>query len=917
MILTSDFRGRPRNPTVSITRDLSSRPRANPSRIMAGPVRHLLVVMLAWLTLVAEVWAANPIITHVNTADPAARVMNGRLYVVVTHDQPGQTDYGQLVDYYLFSTSDMVNWQDHGIIWNSRRDTSWARLAFAPDIIERNGKYYLYFPDGGSSIGVAVADRPEGPYRDPIGGPLVSRSTPNANVEWVFDPNVFIDDDGQAYLYFGGGGPGTARVIRLNDDMISTRGSAITLNVPDFFEAIYMHKRNGIYYLSYSTTPAAGMRIDYMTSRSPTSGFTHRGTILNNPWENNNNNNHASIAEFNNDWYIFYHNRAASNARGGTTYERSINVERMTYNSNGLINRVDAGPRGVPAIRTVNAKAVNQAETFAEQSGIRTEPAREGTQNLMMPGGSWVKIANVDFGSGATRFHARVAGEVNSGIEVILGNPTNPPVGTLRMTPTGDWQTWQTQSTDIQRVTGVHDVYLRSTGYHNLNWFQFSAGEQTDQPTPPDQATGRFLGNIVDNGTENFSRYWNQVTPENSGKWESIEPRRNAYNWAKFDEGYQFAKANGFPFKHHTFVWGSQEPNWLGSLSNAQRAVEVEEVIRDTCRRYPDMDMIDVVNEPIHAPSNARWGLGGDGATGWDWIVRSFELARQYCPNSRLLLNEYGIINDRAKATRYRRIVEILRDRNLIDGVGLQSHSFNLVGYSPETLRGNLDYIAAAGVPIYISEWDIDGSDQAQLREFQQKFPIVWEHPAVAGVTLWGYVVGRTWMDNSGLMYSNGNERPALTWLRQYVSQNSTPTPPPTGSSGIVVRARGTQGDERVRLVISGEAVAEWTLSTTYRDYNYNGNAQGDIQVEFFNDAEGRDVQVDYVRVNNETRQAEDMSYNTGAWDGSCGGGTLSEWLHCNGAIGFGNTYDCFSGQCTATAGATQTTRTSRIFRRF
>lgn len=844
--------------------------------------------------------ADNPLVSHVYTADPAATVIDGRVYVVVTHDQEGQTDYSQLVDYYLFSSDDMVNWQDHGIIWNSREDSSWANLAYAPDLIERNGKYYLYFPDGGGSIGVAVADSPEGPYTDPLGRPLIDRNTPNGAVQWIFDPGVFIDDNGQAYLYFGGGGPGNARVIRLNDDMISTRGEAVNINAPNFFEALHMHKHNGTYYLSYSTNSAGGLSIDYMTSNDPMRGFTYRGTILDNPWENNSNNNHQSIVEFKDQWYIFYHNRAVANARGANTYQRSINADRLLYNADGSIRRVNDGPAGVDPVRNVDAFAVNQAETFDQQSGIKTEPAREGSQNLMMSYGDWVRISNVDFGSGATEIRARVATEGGSSMDVVLDDINNQPLVSMQLSGTGGWQTWETQSASFDTVTGVHDVYLRSTAYHNLDWYQFAGG---DGPViEPDDPQGKFLGNIVDSGNIRFSDFWNQVTPENSGKWQSVEPNRDRYNWAKMDEGYNFARANGYPYKAHTFVWGNQEPGWLGSVSNSERAQEVEELIRDTCRRYPDLDMIDVVNEPISAPSNARWGLGGNGSTGWDWIIRSFEMARQYCPNSKLLLNEYGIINDRNKAQQYRRIVELLRDRGLIDGVGLQSHSFNLKNYSASTLRGNLDYIAAAGVPVYISEWDIDAaSDQEQLRQFQEKFPVVWEHPAVVGVTLWGYISGRTWMDNSGLMSSNGTERPALTWLKQYVGETGTPTTPPGDSNGgLVVRARGTQGDEHINLVIGGEVVADWTISTTPQDYVYRGDASGDIQVRFDNDASGRDVQVDYIIVNNETRQAEDMEYNTGAYSGSCGGGSYSEWLHCNGAVGFGNTYDCFSGSCEA-----------------
>lgn len=417
--------------------------------------------------------ANNPIVSHVYTADPAARVFNDRVYVMVTHDQDTQSDYSQLVDYYLFSSDDMVNWQDHGIVWNSPQQTSWASLAYAPDIIERGGKYYLYFPNGASSIGVAVADKPEGPYVDPLGRALVDRTTPNGNVDWVFDPGVFIDDDGQAYLYFGGGGEGMARVIRLNEDMISTSGSAISIDVPNFFEALYMHKHNGTYYLSYSSNVSTGLQIQYMTSSNPISGFTHRGTLLENPWENNYNNNHQSIIQYKGQWYVFYHNRAIANARGDTTYQRSINVDRLYHNEDGSISLVNASSIGVPQLKTVDAFAINQAEMMDNESGIETEAASEGSQNIMMGSGDWVKISQLDFGSGVIGFQARVAGAQNSGLEIILDDINNDPIASLSITSTGGWQSWQTQSVSFTGIQGVHDLYLRATGYHNLNWYQF------------------------------------------------------------------------------------------------------------------------------------------------------------------------------------------------------------------------------------------------------------------------------------------------------------------------------------------------------------------------------------------------------------------------------------------------------------
>jgi arabinoxylan arabinofuranohydrolase len=441
-------------------------------------MRTLGSIAFAWVA--STCLADNPLVSHVYTADPAARVFNGRMYVVTSHDLDSQAGY-DMVDYHMFSSDDMINWRDHGIVFDVRTNTTWATRAYAPDMIFRNGRYYLYFPDGANSIGVAVSDSPTGPFTDPRGTPLVTRSTPGANVQWLFDPGVFLDDDGQAYLYFGGGGPGNARVIRLNSDMISTSGSAISIDVPNFFEALYMHKRNGVYYLSYSTTPEAGMRIDYMTSSSPISGFTYRGTVLPNPWQNGNN-NHQSIVEHAGQWYVFYHNRAIANERGASIYQRSINVDRLFYNADGSIQQVANGPAGVPKLRNVDASAQNEAETIDNELGIEMEGPPTGTRNLaFIENGDWVQVSNVDFGAGFAGFEARVA-SANSGgaIDIILDNLDNAPVGRLNVGGTGGWQTWQTVSGSINRVTGVHHVYLRfvgGSGYlFNVDWWRFTAG---------------------------------------------------------------------------------------------------------------------------------------------------------------------------------------------------------------------------------------------------------------------------------------------------------------------------------------------------------------------------------------------------------------------------------------------------------
>lgn len=417
--------------------------------------------------------AGNPIISHIYTADPAARVFNGRVYVITSHDQDNATDYSSLVDYNLISSDDMVNWQDHGIVFNVRKDTQWAKLAYAPDWVFKDNKYFLFFPDGADAIGVAVADKPEGPYKDYLGKPLIDRKTPNADVKWLFDPGVFVDDDGRAYVYFGGGGgPGNARVIEVSGDFKSVKGPAITIEPPHFFEAPYVHKRNGIYYYSYSTDPDSKIRIDYMTSDKPTSGFKHRGTVIPNPWEDNGNNNHQSIIQWGDQWYIFYHNRAIANERGKSDYQRSINVDLLSYNADGSI-KATASRQGVPQLKHFNPYTLVQAETMEKESGgIEVERLGEALA-VAFTDNSWIKLAKVDFGAGAEAIELSVAAAADSTIEVILDDLKNAPAAVIPVKATGDLAKFATQAVKLTGLKGVHDVYYRVKGRVNLDTYKY------------------------------------------------------------------------------------------------------------------------------------------------------------------------------------------------------------------------------------------------------------------------------------------------------------------------------------------------------------------------------------------------------------------------------------------------------------
>ncbi|PUA28727.1 MAG: hypothetical protein B0W54_18515 [Cellvibrio sp. 79] len=270
--------------------------------------------------------------------------------------------------------------------------------------------------------------------------------------------------------------------------------------------------------------------------------------------------------------------------------------------------------------------------------------------------------------------------------------------------------------------------------------------------------------------------YWNQITPENEGKWGSVEATRDQYNWAPLDRIYAYAREHNIPVKAHTFVWGSQFPSWINNLSAADQAAEIEEWIRDYCTRYPDTAMIDVVNEAIpgHAPATYAQNAFGN-----DWIIKSFQLARKYCPNAILILNDYNVLS--WDTDKFITLARPVIAAGVVDALGAQSHGLADRPLSETTSK--LNQIAALGLPIYISEYDIEKTnDQEQLQVMQQQFPLFYNHASVKGITLWGYVVGKTWRDGTGLIQENGTPRPAMTWLRNYLA-SVTPSSSAASSS--------------------------------------------------------------------------------------------------------------------------------------
>jgi len=431
-------------------------------------------------------YADDHLASHRHLADPATLVYNGRVYLYASNDDDNTDDKDsgyKMKSIVCISSSDMKNWTDHGVVFEAPRDVTWASRTWAPSVIARNGKIYLYFGNGGSGIGVATSSSPIGPFKDPLGKKLIDNETPGvqpAKNMWLFDPMAFLDDDGQVYLYFGGNGEDNMRVIKLNEDMISVNGRATSFHVPAFFEASWMHKRNGNYYFSYSSNPKAEMRIDYMMSTNPTTGFVYKGVIGAQP-PNNNNNNHHGIFEFKGKWYHAYHNRVVAIKKGiPPVYKRNLAIEELNYKPDGSIVQINYTVNGVTQIGTVNPYQRNEAETLQDQEGIMTKNAADGGMQISgMKNNNWIKIQGVDFGKkGPKLFSAQISGlSPGTSLEVRAGSLDGKPIA--KLVSTGKQAAGlQLHTGKAELIKGKQDLYLVVSGVDSANgididWWRF------------------------------------------------------------------------------------------------------------------------------------------------------------------------------------------------------------------------------------------------------------------------------------------------------------------------------------------------------------------------------------------------------------------------------------------------------------
>lgn len=456
-------------------------------------LRYFAVAVAACWGACLPAYAENPIIQTNFTADPAPLVHGDTVYLYTSHDEDDAQGF-KMRDWKLYTSKDMVNWTDRGTVadlsifaWANQDNDAWA-----PQVVERNGKFYLYAPVTVSGsprnvIGVAVADSPLGPFKDPLGRPLIDRG------EGYFDPTVLIDDDGQAYLYWGNP---NLWYVRLNKDMTSYSGKIerIDAKPKNYQEGPWVYKRSGKYYLAYAST-CCSEGIGYAMSDTPTGPWEYKGQIMDPTTESTG--NHPGIVDFKGKSYVFGFSYRLNFAETPLHRERrSVSVTDFSYRPDGTIpTQPFWNTTGVKQIQPLSPYQRVEAETIAWESRVKRDWDRPfdwvaGVRTAKNPRGgmvvypvgprAYVKVAGVDFGArGPRTFKASVASANPGGhIDVRAGSPQGTLVASVDVPATGGPDTWKELAVPASGVAGVQDVYLvfNANGRHvsfNVDYWQF------------------------------------------------------------------------------------------------------------------------------------------------------------------------------------------------------------------------------------------------------------------------------------------------------------------------------------------------------------------------------------------------------------------------------------------------------------
>lgn len=413
--------------------------------------------------------AQRPIIQTKYTADPAPMVYNDTVFLYTTHDEDDAEGF-KMQDWLLYTSTDMVNWTDHGVV-ASLKSFDWVKRdngAWAEQVVERNSKFYMYCPIHGNGIGVLVSNSPYGPFKDPLGKPLVWQKE-----HWDdIDPTVFIDEDGQAYMYWGNP---NCYYVKLNEDMISYSGDIVKLKeTPEHYqEGPWFYKRNGHYYLAFAST-CCPEGIGYAMSDSPTGPWKTKGYIMR-PTERTRG-NHPGIMDYKGKSYVFGLNYDLLKLETNTHYERrSVSVAEMHYNEDGTIQEVPYwADTKLEQIGTFNPFRKVEAETMAWGYGLKTTPNADKSLSVVdVNNGEYICVRGVDFGKNkARRFEVSALPLEGGNLKIRLDAPDGKIVGNVNIPQGNEISKYELYSCEVNAVSGIHDLYLSFEGENNKDLFE-------------------------------------------------------------------------------------------------------------------------------------------------------------------------------------------------------------------------------------------------------------------------------------------------------------------------------------------------------------------------------------------------------------------------------------------------------------
>jgi len=444
--------------------------------------QNLLIALCTLATGLAT--AQNPIIRNQFSADPSARVFGDSVYVYPSHDilateGKGRVGWFCMEDYHVFSSANLTDWTDHGMILTQNK-VPWVKpdsySMWAPDCIERNGKFYFYFPTSaadttaygrGFRIGVAVAGKPTGPF--------IPQSEPIKNVRGI-DPNVFIDKNGEAYLYWSAGNIYGAKLkpnmVELDTD-VKTLGELPSKGLK---EGPYLFERNGLYYLTYPHVDNKIERLEYATGDNPLGPFKFAGVIMDESptgcWTN-----HHSIVQFKNQWYLFYHHNDYSPAFDKA---RSVKVDSLFFNADGSIQKVIPTLRGVgitDASKQIQIDRYTKISDNATIGFVDSLDRFQGWKTAFSKTGAWVQYNSVDFGDKRFKTISVKAMAETGGVLQIRTGSINGPVLAEVIIPAG--KQWIVAKSAIQNTRrGVQNLFVisKKDSLVAADWISFSAG---------------------------------------------------------------------------------------------------------------------------------------------------------------------------------------------------------------------------------------------------------------------------------------------------------------------------------------------------------------------------------------------------------------------------------------------------------